>query len=213
VAILKAKEIMCDIHTKTFKKFKDNPDQYVGVYPTQLEYWLKKGLKIKDARIKLKERQTTFSLDICVEKYGEIEGLNRWLDRQLKWSTNYKKSNFSKISQLLFWDIYNLLENKNDIYFATLKNGEKDDSGINNEKRIKLKSIVISSDFIDTSQNKIIEFDGVYYHRSTPENIKRDIHRDMMLLYDNYKILHINENEYKQNPENILKECIEFLNK
>jgi very-short-patch-repair endonuclease len=39
--------------------------------------------------------------------------------------------------------------------------------------------------------NKIIEFDGVYYHKNTPENIKRSKERDDRLKVEGYSILHI----------------------
>jgi len=41
-------------------------------------------------------------------------GRNRWLERQEKWLNNYKKVNYSKISQELFISIYNELK-KNEI--------------------------------------------------------------------------------------------------
>jgi hypothetical protein len=102
------------------------------IYQTQIGYWLKKGLSEQEAKSKLKERQITFSLDICINKHGEEKGKLIWQKRQQKWCKNNKKSNFSKISQKLFWLIYNNLKDKNNIYFATLKNGELDDSGRNN---------------------------------------------------------------------------------
>jgi len=188
-----------------------NPENYKDIYKTQKGYWLKRGYTEEEALLKVKERQTTFSLDICIEKYGEVDGKKRWLERQHLWNTNYKKNNFSKISQKLFWSIYELLENKSDIYFATLKNGVLDDSGCNNELRLKLSCDVVSPDFIDVSQKKIIEFDGIYYHRNTPENAKRSKDRDDMLKFDNYLVLHINEKDYKENKEKVIKECIEFL--
>jgi hypothetical protein len=54
-------------------------------YTTRLDYWINKGLTEDEAKIALKERQTTFSLEKCIEKYGEIEGIKRWKQRQEKW--------------------------------------------------------------------------------------------------------------------------------
>jgi len=48
-----------------------------------LEYW-KLHYNIEEAKEKLKEHQTTFSLDICIDKYGG-EGVEIWEDRQKKW--------------------------------------------------------------------------------------------------------------------------------
>ena len=91
-----------------------------GRNPNQKEYWMKRGYSRKEAIEKISERQTTFSKEICIEKYGEEEGIKRWTERQQKWMSNYKKSNYSKISQDMFWQIYEKIKDKNfEIYFAT----------------------------------------------------------------------------------------------
>jgi len=50
-----------------------------------LKYWLSLGLSMYDARIQLKKTQTTFSLAICVEKFGLKDGTIKWQDRQNHW--------------------------------------------------------------------------------------------------------------------------------
>jgi very-short-patch-repair endonuclease len=52
---------------------------------TTLEYFLNKGLCLEEARIKLKERQATFSLEKLIQKYGKKEGIAKWEKRQEKW--------------------------------------------------------------------------------------------------------------------------------
>jgi hypothetical protein len=66
----------------------------------------------EEAKKALSERQTTFTLAKCILKYGEETGKQRWSDRQAKWMKNFPKSNFSKISQTLFWSIYELKLNR-----------------------------------------------------------------------------------------------------
>ena len=183
--------------------------------PSNIQYWVEKGFNYLQAKEKVTERQTTFSLDICVQKYGEEDGLKRFNERQIKWLTNYKKTNFSKISQTLFWGI---LESEptiknNNIFFATFNDGFKDDSGKNNEYRLSLLNGVILPDFIDLAKRKIIEFDGTYYHRLTPENSLREEKRDKMILESGYEVLHVSELEYKNNKQEIINKCIAFLNK
>lgn len=81
---------------------------------TTVKYWLKKtDGDIKQANQLLSQRQKTFSLEICIEKYGEELGLTRWTKRQEKWLTtlsqkspeelevNKKKS--SKINYQTLW--------------------------------------------------------------------------------------------------------------
>lgn len=198
--------------TKKISKFAKE-SQKDRLTTTQLEYWIKKGYSEEEAKKKLRERQITFSLDTCIEKYGEIEGRKKWLERQEKWHKNYKKSNFSKISQELFHIIYDIVKNDYEkIYFAELKDGKIDKSGSNNEYKLKLNEILVLPDFLILDSKKIIEFDGVYYHRSTPENAKRERRRDKALVKEGYKILHVNEKDYRENPDKIIEQCVVFIN-
>jgi len=45
---------------------------------------------------KLSENQNKFSLEKCIEKYGEKEGLNRFEERQVKWQNTMKHVMISK---------------------------------------------------------------------------------------------------------------------
>jgi hypothetical protein len=65
-----------------------------------------------------------------------------------------QKSNFSKVSQDLFWNIVKNLNDLSDIYFAQLdENKVLDESGNNNEVRLKLEKLILP-DFIDMKQKK-----------------------------------------------------------
>lgn len=57
---------------------------------TKLEYYIKRGATEIEANKLLAERQTTFSLETCQEKYGLEEGLIKWQERQDKWQDNLK---------------------------------------------------------------------------------------------------------------------------
>lgn len=185
--------------------------------PSNIDYWINKGFSYKEAQEKIKERQKTFSLDICIKKYGEEDGKRRWLERQDRWHLNYKKSNFSKISQELFWEIYNKLsdeyKSENEIYFATLGADKLlDESGSNNEYRLMLNESFILPDFFVKNKNKIIEFDGTYYHRDNVENKKREKLRDESIINSGYEVLHIKESDYKNKKDDVINVCINFLN-
>ena len=125
-----------------------------------------------------------------------------------------KKSNFSNISQELFWEIYNNLENKNEleIYFATLKNGKKTNDKTNNEYVLSIGKSFIKPDFFIKNKNKIIEFDGNYYHREIPENVKRDNIRDGRIMKNGYDVFHINEFDYHKYKKDVIQLCIDFIN-
>jgi hypothetical protein len=206
-----AKDIISKNQTEAAKQV----DFEKRLIPSNIEYWVEKGFNYQQAKLKVTERQTTFSLKICLQKYGEEDGLKRFNERQIKWLTNYKRTNFSKISQTLFWGILETeptIKNDN-IFFATYNKGNVDDSGKNNEYRLSLLNGVILPDFIDLANRKIIEFDGTYYHRLTPENSLREEKRDKMIIESGYEVLHISEYDYKNNKQEIINKCIAFLNK
>lgn len=172
------------------------------------EYWLKRGFTEEESKQKVKERQTTFSKEICIKKYGKEKDIERWKQRQEKWMNNFPKQNYSMVSQKLFWKIYSQIMNKfNKIYFATIEDGEKVNVG-NKEFRLKTKKTVRSLDFYIPEINKCIEFDGTYWHGEEGRGNKmRDLLRDIEINDLDIQILHVNEN-----PEKVINECMEFLN-
>ena len=82
--------------TKKSKILLDNkaksPERYVNSTTSRIEYWLSKGFNEEDAKIKLSERQTTFSRKICIEKYGNKKGNEVFNARQLKWVKTLKNN-------------------------------------------------------------------------------------------------------------------------
>lgn len=62
----------------------DNPWMHGN---TRKEYWIKKGYTEEESKKLISERQRTFSLEICVEKYGKKEGTAKWKQRQINWQT------------------------------------------------------------------------------------------------------------------------------
>lgn len=52
---------------------------------TTIEYYLERGHSLDEARILLSSRQKTFSLDICIKKYGLEDGTEIFNKRQEKW--------------------------------------------------------------------------------------------------------------------------------
>lgn len=185
----------------------------IGRNTNQIEYWINKGFTEEESKIKVSERQKTFSLEKCIEKYGKDEGIKRWQQRQEKWLKNYKKQNFSSVSQELFWKIYEQIKKENlDIRFATIdSNKNKDTSGKNHEFLLKTKKSFIKPDFVILDFKKIIEFDGDYWHGNARGNKSRDFVRDKTLSEMGYKVLHVPERDYKKNPKEIIDNCVNFL--
>lgn len=180
---------------------------------TTLEFYLNQGLSEEEAKLALSDRQTTFSLEKCIEKYGEELGLQRWQERQEKWHNNYKKSNYSKISQELFFQLRSNIPSYIECIFAEFK-----EVGKNDEYIFKTKNgSVYKLDFFIPLLKKIIEFDGEYWHNekrlSGSINKSRIENRDLEILESDLElsIFHVSESNYKRNKEKIIAECLEFL--
>lgn len=70
-------------------------------YTTTIEYWLKKtNGNLEEAKRLLSERQSTFSLDKCVDKLGKKEGFDRWKERQDKWLESYNDKSYDEMMEI-----------------------------------------------------------------------------------------------------------------
>jgi hypothetical protein len=144
----------------------------------------------------------TQSKDFFIEKYGEEIGVNKYNEFILT-KLSHIKDSYSKISQKLFWGIYEKLNDgdREKCYFYEL-NSEYTFYVWTNDMTI------INVDF--KLNNKVIEFDGDYWH-SKKEQIEKDKKRDDFLLKKGYHIKRIKEKDYKNNRDIIINECLEFL--
>ena len=198
-------------------KKQEKPHLFKDTNWNQKGYWIRKGLSELEACEKISSLQRTFSLDICIEKFGEEEGTKKWGDRQEKWGNSYKKTNYSRVSQILFWDLINSgeIDLAKKIYFATYDGGKFSEDGVNREYTIRTGDFIIKPDFIILEDKKIIEFDGTYWHnynkRKKPENYKREKIRDEKLLDSGYTILRITETEMTADRQQTVQRCLEFL--
>jgi len=153
----------------------------------------------------------TTSLEGFVMRHGEEEGLIRWKERQKKWMKSYKKSNFSKVSQEVFWSLSYHINDLSNTYFAELDRTKNEDkTGKNHEYNLDLGDSFIKPDFI--KDNKIIEFDGDYWHGEARGNQERDRLRDEELTGLGYKVLRVKERDWKSDPDMVVKKCLEFIN-
>jgi len=155
-----------------------------------LEYYILKGYTIEESKTLLKKRQQTFSLNKCIEKYGEIEGKHKWLERQLKWENSLIKSKklkngYSGISQDLFDNILKDYINEH-IFYATL----------NHEYILCNYFKYYKYDFVDIKNKKIIEYNGDLYHANpkifnendNPHPFKKELKSKDIWDLDNRKI-------------------------
>lgn len=176
------------------------------------EYWISRGYNEDQAKREVARHQITFSLEKCIEKYGEEAGRRRWLDRQEKWHKSFKKSNFSKVSQELFWAVAEQLESLDSVYFAELSPDKTPDySGVNHELRLKLEKVILP-DFVDINKKRIIEFNGIYWHGEDKEEVKERMERKLQIYGDNgYEVLSICESEYRNDKNATVEKCLNFL--
>jgi hypothetical protein len=234
-AKIEVDKVMKEIHEKTSHKLKSNPDKYANKYPTKVEYYLKRGFTETEAKEKISIIQNRFSLKGCIEKFGESVGTLVWKKRQEKWKhtldsktdsekieINKKKlmnnSGYSKISQDLFWRVYDNFQS-NDIHFEEL-NSEIIRYDKENKKHYKY-------DYVDFTTKKCIEFNGDYWHCNpmkyneefthpiikikAKEIWEKDSLKNEWITQRGYKVLTIWESEYKKNPQQILEKCIKFI--
>ncbi len=193
---------------------KDNYKYFMKnrVMPIHKEYWIRRGFSLEEAKNIISKIQCR-DLNFFINKYGEEIGIEKWNLKINRWSNNFKVSSYSKVSQKLFISLYEIIKDKyNEIYFATLnKNKIILDDGTNSEYRLRLCNRIILPDFFIKDINKIIEFDGVYYHKNNPENNKREKDRDDAILRSGYEVYHVNELEYYKDPDLVINNCLEFI--
>jgi hypothetical protein len=141
------------------------------------------------------------TLQNLINKYGEIEGTKRYND----WLINITPgSAYSKISQELFWVLYEEIKNDyKDIYFAEL--GDKH----NNEWWVRTNKQMRMLDFYIKDLNICIEFDGEYWHNDEDDYIRE---QEILEVNPTMKILHIKEIDYYKNKENETQRCLDFIN-
>ena len=158
------------------------------------------------------------SLKSKIEKYGEEKGTkiyNAYIEnlkqraKDLNFAARFNSAQwYSKVSQELFWKILDLNDLQDDeIYFAE-HNGEW--FIYDNER----KNI---SKFDFKYKNKIIEFNGDYWHRNPKiytqdvEITQRDNYKHNLVKNNNFELLIIWENDYYLKQKETLNICIEFL--
>lgn len=190
-------------------------------YNTQLSYYTDKGFSEDEAKILLKDRQTTFSLEKCIKKYGAEEGLKKWTLRQEKW----KAKVFSN-DQWIGKGTSALTEN---IIIEIMKYGDENLLYGKNEKFIydKENKRVYKYDITNLRNKKIIEINGVFWH-CKPELYGDDYYNKIKKMfakeirdYDIYKlniakehgydVLVIWEDDYHNNPKETIVKCVNFI--
>jgi len=172
-----------------------------------------------------KSMKGVYTLDWFIKKYGDEIGKIKYEERSINVSkishfrkyNKQNKENWSKISQLLFWEIYNIIKKS----FTTIYFGE-----LNHEYSCGVANN--NYDFVVLDNKKIIEFNGDKFHANPNKFKSSDIPlkflkktSEEIWLLDKIKIEKaisngfdvkiIWESDYLKNKNQILLECIKFI--
>jgi hypothetical protein len=192
----------------------DNNNQFVigcaqcePKYPSIKWFKMKFGdewSKYHNIRKKSVSENKTNSLDWFIRKYGDdgINLYNEYVLNKMKILTTLKANRYSKISQELFWSLYVLMSDTTDTYFHDL----------NNEYVVRIpekychENVIMMLDF--KHKNKIIEYNGKYWHNTEKDKKRYSILHDM-----GYQTLIITSDDFNRNkkPKEIIDKCLKFL--
>jgi hypothetical protein len=212
------------------KEFLKSIDWSNRITSTQLDWWLNKGYSPEEAQQLLKKRQATFTLDKCIQKWGEEEGGRVFHERQTKWSnkveTKYRngdfnrfcKHNWSKTEETFIKELVKVLSLDDDEYYSAI-------NGKQFYRNFKEVGKTLAYDFV--YKKKIIEFNGDYWHCNpkiyeaeyfnkslqctAKEKWEFDKCKNVLIENYGYDVLTIWEMDWNMNPEDTLKKCIKFL--
>ena len=202
-------------------------------YTTQLEYYTDRGLSEQEALEALTKRQTTFSLDRCIEQYGEELGYEKWKERQEKWQNTLKSKSDEEIAEINKKKIYRggMCSKKEKLLFSLIESSNELDTSLLECQFAILKNDNRTLFIYDIKyKNKIIEFNGDYWHANPnkykPDNViqypgqayrvAKDIwERDKTKLEfakeKGYEVLVIWECDLVKNRDETINKCLNFL--
>jgi G:T-mismatch repair DNA endonuclease (very short patch repair protein) len=190
------------------------------------EYWVEKGFTQEESKKIISEKQSTFSLEKCISKYGEIKGTQVWKKRQDKWKSKvfndsqHISRGYSKIGEEFINLILGILERieypLDNILYA------------NKEKFIKNKEgKVFKYDLTFINSRKIIEFNGDFWHcnpiifeagyLNKPKNMtakeiwEYDLKKKKAAEDNGYRIIYVWESDYRKNKANEIKRCLDYI--
>lgn len=191
-------------------------------YNTTLEYYINKGMTEEEAKKALTERQRTFTLEKCIEKYGEVDGRLRWDDRQDKW----KLKMFADDQKICCGQskacakLVELILEGTDGTDVELLYGD-------NEFKIFDFSTVYLYDVTNVKKKKIIEFNGDLWHGNpklyTGDQIQRvtnipfskvwekDRIKKEVAEQNGFEIMVVWESDFHKNQDEIVEQCKKFI--
>jgi very-short-patch-repair endonuclease len=198
-------------HTQHVENMREHRSENKGLFKTNLEYWLvEHDGDLRKAKESYRKFQTR-DLEWFVDRYGETEGPQRHKLKTERWIKSMPRHNFSAISQELFTELMQLYnKNHESVYYATYERADMAKYE-NKEYRLQTSRSFVLLDFVDLRTKKVIEFDGDYWHSEVRANPAREKRRDQEIRAAGYEVLHVGEQDYKNNKQQVLETCLAFL--
>ncbi len=190
-----------------------------------LEYYTARGHSIEEAKTLVSNSQKFFSKDMCIQKYGEIEGIEVWKNRQKAWQqtlNSKSQEEKSRINRLKLSKGITVSKNET-IIFEEIK--KIDPTAIHqltlsySEKKQYIYDIAVGK--------KIIEYNGDFWHANPKiyssdfinprTNIKAidkwalDENKIKFAIQQGYEVLIVWEKDFKNNKKDVIDQCIQFL--
>lgn len=191
------------------------------------EYYTVRGYNENEAKKLVSSEQKHFSKNICIEKYGYVEGIKIWKNRQDQWqSTLNAKSNteIARINKLKLFKGGSASKGELQLFECLVNQGfecNKQYAILKNNTQHYVYDIIY--------KNKIIEYNGDFWHAS-PEKYKEydlvklpgkiitakeiwDTDKAKIKFAESrgFQVLVVWESEFKQHKETVIKKCIQFL--
>lgn len=204
-------------------------------YQTRLSYWLTRGYTREESILKVQERQRTFSLDICIRKYGEDKGKEIWNARQSLWldtlysnmtDEEYKDLSLRKTSAMrnrwsrVAFTLFDELKHPEAVYASETDHNEahiimEDGSEFTYPVDYMLGNKVIEfyGDVMHANPNKYVGTDHTtILHKHNAQFLwDRDARKQKIITDNGYDLLVVWEHDYKWNKEATIQKCRDFL--
>ena len=202
-------------------------------YNTRVDYYIELGYSEEEAQTKLKERQTTFTKEKCIGKYGETKGVEVFEKRQKLWSekveTKYRNGEFSKSPKNYKSSCFSNIEKQ---FIEMLIQALRIDGSM--FKTYLTKQLTLFDETTKTRYhydfcygNKIIEFNGDYWH-CNPKIYNPDYYHKMLKCTANevwernqvkinhaksegYSVLIVWENDFMKDADSVIKQCLDYI--
>jgi len=173
-AEIKIKEDLSKGFKKVWKEYREGKREK-NMVNTTLEYFKAKGFTTEEANLALKQRQATFTLEKCIQRYGLVEGTERFKERNDKWqkTLNSKTDDEKKSIMLSKTRRLGKYSKESLIFFQTLINNKDLDFLKNYKVFLGDNEMVLWDpnylrpyfyDFSIPALKTIIEYNGSVFH-------------------------------------------------